>query len=53
MEKNYPSYIYDQVFRPVVFVVATPEVEALFKAHDGLSLVSYLNAYSAINERGN
>lgn len=52
MEKNYPSNIYDHVFRPVVFVVATPEVDALLNKHNGLSITKYLNMYSAINERG-
>lgn len=53
MEKNFPSYIYDHVFRPVVLTVATPEAEALMKKHDGLTVAKYLNMHSNINERGN
>ncbi len=52
MEKNFPSYIYDHVFRPVILTVTTPEAEALIKKHDGLTIAKYLNMHSAINERG-
>jgi len=53
MEKNFPSYIYDNVLRPVVLVVTTPEAEALMNKYDGLSIAKYLNMHSSINERGN